>query len=330
MLKALRQSQVALGQLVPSVEFQGYRFRAVGSRLYWRPLQETFNEFLLNLLKWTIGEPWHKEQLKLPIEQRHQILKWCMAHDDLMRSVVGNPRYRDGEVWAAEATGHVQALMTLAYDVCHLLHNRSLPSDVLERLKSHVEFQGARYEIVVAAIFVRAGCRIEFISERAQKHCEFIARDLATGAEIAVEAKSRHRPGVLHQPGEVDELRALRGDVENLINRALEKDPQNSAFMVFIDLNAPHIPGIPVQERAWFYDVRGSLQSLPRPTSERPDDFNALFLTNYSYHWDETKRATGSENVSILSVSPRHRLPEELIGRIVAAVENYGRIPEAI
>lgn len=327
LVEAMRQPVRTHGQLVPSAEFQGYRFRAVGSRLYWRPPQETFHVFLLNLLKWTLGEAWHREQLRFPFDQRHQIHKWCEVTDEHWRSVVSNPRYRVGEMWEAEPTGDVQSLVTLAYDVFHLLHRRCLPNELLERLKIYSEFQGARYEIAVAATFVRAGYQIKFISDKARKHCEFIARDAGTSAEIAVEAKSRHRPGVLHEPGQVDELRALRGDVEGLINRALEKDPQDCAFMVFIDLNTPHVPGIPVQDRAWFYDVWDSMRSLPKPTTEHPDEFNAIFLTNFSYHWDGARRVSGSEYVSLLSLHPRHSLPEELVGRLVAAVDAYGSIP---
>ena len=326
-LEAISRAGTPQGQLVPAVEHKGHRFRIVGNRLYWRPLRETFHEFLINLLKWTLGKAWHMAQVKLPPEERHQIHKWYKANADLSRSVVGNPRYRDEETWGAEPTGYVQALATLAYDVYHLLHRGDLPREILERLKSYAEFQSARYEIAVAATFVRAGCGINFISEKARKHCEFIADDPASGAKIAVEAKSRHRPGVLHYPGEVDELRALRGDVEGLVNEALMKDPGDSAFMIFIDLNVPPVPGIPIQERAWFQDVWGFMQSLEAPTPENPAECNGIFLTNFSYHWEGAKRASGGQYLWILPKYARHALAEELVGRIVGAVQAYGTIP---
>lgn len=329
-LQAIERAGEPRGQLVPSIEFKGYRVRAVRSRIYLRPLSETFHEFLINLLKRTLGEAWHKAQVKLPLEKRHQIHKWYKAFADLSRSVVGDPRHRDGGSWWAEPTGDTQALMALAYDLCHLLHRGGLPREILERLKSYGEFQSARYEIAVAATFVRAGCRIKFISEKARKHCEFIAEDPATGATIAVEAKSRHRPGVLHYPGEVEELKALRGDVEGLVNEALKKDPGDSAFMIFIDLNVPPVGRIPIQERPWFQDVWGSMQSLEAPTPENPAECNGIFLTNFSYHWQASKRASGGEHLWILPKYARHSVPEELVGRIVAAVQTYGSIPREV
>lgn len=115
------------GQLVGSVLHQGYRFRIVRNRLYWRPPEETFHEFLFNVLKWTLGESWYKAQLKVPLGERHQIVKWYQAASNHINTIVGNPLYREGEFYGAAPTGEVQALITLAYDVYHLLHRGDLP-----------------------------------------------------------------------------------------------------------------------------------------------------------------------------------------------------------
>ncbi len=189
------------------------------------------------------------------------------------------------------------------------------------------EFQGARYEIAVAATFVRGGCRVKFISDKTRKHCEFVARDLATGATIAVEAKSRHRPGVLGFRGEVDEARAIRGDVEDLVDRALKQNPGDLPFMIFVDLNCPPVAGVPVEEQRWFEDIWDFMRSLPTPTPERPDEFNSIFLTNYSYHWLRTESALGGSYLAIHSRWPTHPLPVDVVGRIGMAVHNYGHIP---
>jgi hypothetical protein len=60
----------------------------------------------------------------------------------------------------------------------------------VQRLRSYEAFQGARYEIAVAATFVRCGFDIEWVEEKAKKHCEFNATHKGTGENIAVETKS--------------------------------------------------------------------------------------------------------------------------------------------
>ena len=62
-----------------------------------------------------------------------------------------------------------------------------------KRLGKREQFQGARYEIAVAAIFVRAGYKIEWLTDASRRLPEFIARRDGSDVEIAVEAKSRPR-----------------------------------------------------------------------------------------------------------------------------------------
>jgi hypothetical protein len=316
------------GTLPPSVIHKGYRVRAVGHQLYFRRPAETFHEFILEHLKWQLGEAWYRDQVALPLERRHQILKWYRAHTDVTREAMAARGYRDGEAWVTGATGDVWALTTLARDVVHLRHHGPLPRRLMERLRSYDKFQGARYELAVAATFVRSGFVVEFIDEKARKHCEFIARlPGRLPVEIAVEAKSRHRPGVLHEAGAVDESRAVRGDVEHLIDHALEQDPGTRPFFVFIDLNVPLIPGIPVNERAWYHDVWEFMQSMQAPTADRPDSWTAIFLTNFAYHWFGSKPSSGGEYLYIASKYPRHPVPEDVMGRMVAGIASYGDVP---
>jgi hypothetical protein len=155
-IDAMRAARNPQGQPVPSIEHKGFRFRAVGSRLYPRPLKETFHEFLLGLLISTLGRKWHEEQMKLLPEERHSVFKWYIANKEFRKPVLGNPVYRDGEHYGVEPTGEVQALITLAYDVFHLLHTGNLSNELLKRLRDNRSFQGARYEIAVGAISVRA------------------------------------------------------------------------------------------------------------------------------------------------------------------------------
>ena len=275
----------------------------------------------------TLGKEWHDEQIKRPPDQRHQILKWFDAMHELLMRSGSDSGNREG-VRSARASGDAWALLTLAYDIFHLLHRGDLPGGLVDRLRKEDQFQGARYEVAVAAIFVRAGFEVKFVAaEGSKKRCDFIAHDPATGIDIAVEVKSRHRAGVLGQPGQIEEAKAVRGDVEGLINDALEQNPGNMPFMIFIDVNVPPVPGIPIQERAWFRDIWDSMQSVPAPAPTRPDEANALVFTNFAYHWDGSKPTSGTEYLYIASQHPKYPLTEALLGRIMAAVAAYGDVP---
>jgi hypothetical protein len=180
---------------VPSILFQGHRIRALGSTIYARPPAETFHEFLFNLVKWTLGQGWFMGQLAHPLEQRLQVMRWFHALGEHHQRFVGDARFMRDGIFEVPSIGAAQALLTLGYDVFHVLHRGELPKKLLKRLRQVGNFQSARYELAAAAIFVRAGFEIKFIERKAEKHVEFIATDLGTRTRIAVEAKSRHRPG---------------------------------------------------------------------------------------------------------------------------------------
>jgi hypothetical protein len=148
---------------VPSVMFQKMRVRFIGSRVYFRPPKETFHEFLIYVLQSTLGKEWHDVQRQLPFVERHQILKWFRSLTNFKKFMIGNPRFRDGDHYGDLPTGDVFAVTALAYDLFYMLNIGQLPDNLLNRLKNKNEFQGARYEIAIAAILVRAGCIPTFL-----------------------------------------------------------------------------------------------------------------------------------------------------------------------
>ncbi len=102
---------------------------------------------------------------------------------------------------SADPNGWVQYLISLAWDVATLIHAGEPPDELIDRLRDRDNFQGARYELAIAAIFARLDCSIEWLDPdpalRKVKRVEFEASHRPTGQRFAVEAKSRHRAGVL-------------------------------------------------------------------------------------------------------------------------------------
>jgi hypothetical protein len=167
--------------------------RAVGNRVYLRPPAESFGEFLVGHLRWQMGESWCAAAAACPPGARHRIADWFEA----WRRVQPPPGTLPGATFRFRPSGMVRDLVGLADDVCRVCHAGGLPKSLKTRLKHRDQFQGARYELGVAGCLARLGFTLDWHSERSTKHCEFTARH-PSGEVIAVETKSRHRPGVLH------------------------------------------------------------------------------------------------------------------------------------
>ena len=319
-------------QLVPSVEHGGHRMRAVWSRLYPRPIRETFHEFLLNIIKWTFGQGWWKHQHALPKEQRHIVIKWL--HDFGALSKISIEQGPHGPLLSSDQSGPVAALLQFGYDLFCLQARDKLPIFLVERMRRHASFQGARQELLAAAVMLRAGFDIEFLDEtnQSEKHCELIATHRDTGTRVGVEAKSRIREGVLNEPGsESDYTEDVRG-VANLIRKAKKQKPEGMPFVIFVDINAPPTPGVPMLEKPWIRDLRRALDALPTPTATEPDAFTMVIATNHSTHYgDPATPAPPGEYVFIVSRHSEQPLPSDgTLDAIVHSIENYRRVPKEV
>ena len=320
---------------VSPITFQGGRVWAIGSRLYPnRPPNETFHEFLIHVLRETLGEPWRAEQAALPERDRHLVLRCSEAYAK-WKTDNADPEVlqREGR-FGAFPNGWVQAFISLAWDVATLIHASNLPEALINRLRDARAYQGARYETAVAAIFARLNFEIEFLDEnedlRSEKHVEFVATHRPSGQKIAVEAKSRHRAGVLNEEGEQDAADPLKGDmraVRRLFANAVEKAPKDLPFMVFIDVNAPLDPTEPF-EKEWQQQVKRWLGRFPAPTPAKPDVYNALVITNFSPHYDGDDLARRGEWLAIWSNYVRNPIGLDFIELFRIALDAYGRVPE--
>lgn len=216
-----RERQQGFGKPIISVESHGYRMVAVKNRLLHSQKWKTFHDFLTDYIKMAIGPAWGNAEIAKPFEQRHPILVWYQKLCEYQSTFITEP----GKVSSAPMSGAVAAYMHLAYDLYALDHNAELQEKLLARLRNHDNFAGARYEIHVVAILIRAGFELEFEDEEdgSTTHCEFTATYKRTGKKFSVEAKHRA---------------ATRFRLIRLLYRALTKRA-NHQRIVFIDINTP-------------------------------------------------------------------------------------------
>jgi hypothetical protein len=315
---------------VSPLQWQQGKVWAIGSRIYAaRPANETFHEFILHVLRQTLGEPWRADQAELPEADRHFVFK-CFEQLRIFRKVRIDPEElaRERQV-SAEANGWVRYLISLAWDVATLIHAGEPPEELVNRLRDGHNYQGARYELAIAAIFARLDCSIRWLDEnsalRSVRHVEFEATHRPTGQTFAVEAKSRHRGGVLNHPGTPDPDDPLRADaraVRRLFMNAVEKAPESMPYFVFIDINAPR-----EADREWQADVQRWMYRLPHPTAEAPDVVNATYITNFSPHYDAD--AVSHAGAWLVAWPPyaRVQLQHDFQPALMRALDAYGRVP---
>jgi hypothetical protein len=301
--------------------------RAIQNEFYVRPMSETFIEFIILYLKKTLGPIWVEEQLCLPTEYQHVIGRWFAALRTATQSILAQD-HRPGDVYLVIPTGELQELFALAYDVYCLQQVRKLPEPRIDRLKNNEEFQGARYEIAIAATFVRCGFEIDWVEDKSKKHYEFHAKQKGTGETIAVEAKSRHRPGVLNFKGGVPNAGAVRSGVHRLFNDALTHNPGDKPFGIFIDLNMPREINVAVEERSWFADIEKMVDQFPKPTPTEPSKHTFFVATNYAWHYQGKNAASESEGMLRVEEYSRHPLKNQrTYDALMASLANYGKIP---
>lgn len=217
-----RERQQGRGRPIISAEAMGYRFVAVNNRLHYSATWKTFHDFLGDYIRTVLTPEWGNVELAKPFEERHPILVWYHHVCDLQRRYVKTP----GEVYSGRMTGAVAAYMHLAYDLYALAHNAELQQKLIERLRDKDNFEGAQYEVQVAAILIRAGFDVEFENEddRSSSHCEFTATHRRTGRKFSVEAKHRSPDSRLR--------------LGRQLMRALAKEA-NYDRIVFIESNVP-------------------------------------------------------------------------------------------
>ncbi len=293
-LAELRQREAAervrraeFGEVRPviSTDWQDHKFVAVGSELHWSKRWRTFPDFLLSYIVKVLGADWGQAELAKPADVQHPIIVWYRAWKTF---TAAHPAGPDG---LAEGVpdGRALAYVLLAYELYILRDHGALQHRLIERLKRHADFQGARYELFVAATMIRAGFDLvhENETDATRKHPEFVATCRRTGVRLAVEAKSRHLPGLLGQPGAPPSPEDFRLDIRGSLQRALEKNPPEP-YVIFIDANMPP-DYAEAKAEAWVADVQSAVELKDRWYNEvgigGPSGFNLLLVTNMAHHF---------------------------------------------
>jgi len=102
--------------------------------------------------------------------------------------------------------------------------------------------------------------------------------------------------------------------------------------LIFIDVNVPPTPGLPLDTKPWIKGVNVVFDKMRAAESEREaTPWSAIVATNFSLHLaDENVPAPPVEAGMAWSAHTRHPIPEHLRAAIVQQVVEYGKIPDEI
>lgn len=323
---SLLSEALALGGPEPiAAVWKGQRIRAVHSQTYCRPTEEEFQEFQLFHLIEQLGRDWFRAQSARLSGERHIIVDWVECARKTRRDSIealssGITRF------TRTATGKEAELLALAEDVYRLAHSGRLEQRALKKLRHPDQYQGIRYELAVAACFIRGGFQLRWLHEPTQSHVEFVATH-PNGDQIAVEAKSRHRKGHLNEQGTQVPNEELRADVTGLLAKALKKETGSTPFAIFIDVNLPTTAG-GAGMSSWLEDLDAYFKRRSDGTKDHPAKEFALFLTNYNWHFDPGD-STGGRHLSFFPEWVVHRpLRDETFAGLLASLRGFGKCPE--
>lgn len=279
-----RERQQGLGRGIISAEANGVRYVVVGNHIAWGNWK-TFHDFLFAYLMNVLGKDWFQSESTKSPALRHPIFGWHERLIALSKSSRADP----GQVKQIPITGAVNAYLTLANDLYAIEHNAihtqtpGIQERLLRRLKHPDQFVGARYEIRVAAMFLRAGFNLVWENEtdRSKTHSEFTATYPKTGKSFWVECKMRNQsPGAKSQSG--------FGRFVGLVSDALRKETM-AERLIFVDINTPAKPRVAGSYHDWRTAAVSNLRLFEGSKSAADFPSALIFITNFPdhHHLDE-------------------------------------------
>jgi hypothetical protein len=309
-------------------QIDGKRLVVAGPQILEVPSTWSFHEFLLSYGQSQLGQDWIARNT-----QNGQGLRPLVTHLIRGKSNVRLTGAGDGQFVGVTMNGDLLAFLSFAYDLFTLADNAVVQKTLFDRLRKPAQYQGARYEMFVAASLLRSGFKIAFEDEGdiSTSHCEFTATSKQTNRSFSVEAKSRHR-----KPPSSDDEATPNSNMGNLIRKALAKNA-NHERIILVDVNLPS-DDQPVFQQSWHQEVMSTVNELEKKQRENdPWPLTIIFFTNRKTSPWPGKTAVGKSTVLLTAINHPLFMTEENrqvaeqtypeIGTLFRAVNELSRLP---
>lgn len=327
------EHRARFGEIRPiiSINFEGQRIVAIGNVLRWAKDWKFFPDFLQDYVPALFGQDWGKAEMAKPEPERHPV--WQLRAGAI-RFMNSQRPLADG-TFEAEPNGFLAGYMAFAYDLYIVQDNSRLDEELLRRLKHIDQFQGARHELFTEATCLRAGFTIEREDEKdnTKRHAEFTAKHKATGQMISVEAKSKHRSGILGRPGTPQSHDKLSVRFGDLLNAAIAKNPPHP-LVINIDTNLPERAA----ERLYApqcinpFVPSGIITALlyrVRREYGGAEPYAMLTFSNHPHHYASPHEADPKRHLlSVMPISPsKPVIHQQALLQLHKAAWLYGNVP---
>ena len=252
----LRARAEGHGRPVISTDFKGYRFVAVGKRMYYGKEWRFFTDFLLHHMKDVLGRGWGTRMAaQVGV---HPLFDWLQQMNDLE----ARAEKPETGVFAVRGEGVAIGVFRFAYALYLIAHHDEIPATLIRRLRQPSEFLAAVVETIAFATFALAGFRIEMGETRkgVGPEGEFRATSAKAGKTFNVEAK---RKNGWRNPVDVHDL-AFRQELAVWLERKI-RDASNKRLSDPIFWLELSIPGLSAIEEA------EALQTLVREALRRAE-----------------------------------------------------------
>lgn len=296
------------------VDAFGKKLVGVGDTIYSMHPHSTALDAFREHLRLMLGEDWWQREAKKHLLAQHPIARWQAHVNDLTRDADHDELGRC--LVASDAI--MSAYMTLAYDLWIVRDNVRLQARIIDRLRSRSDFAGVRYELLVAATFVRANFAVEPEDETNNRtsHPEFVATHRETGFVVAVEAKARDRRLTDRAPDKVG--------MTDRFDDAAKTAPKDKPYAVFAEIAMPHEDA---DRPRWTDEISADVQHIIEKYGGPPGPFDLLVVTSIP-----NLLGTPAEPVRPWTFArwqpDETRIPSEVRDAITTALRQYGRIPD--
>jgi hypothetical protein len=140
-----------------------------------------------------------------------------------------------------------------------------------------------------------------------------------------VETKSRHREGTLNQKGAFPGIKNLKIDMGRLYRDALEQNPGDKPFAIFIDLNVPQDV---YPSSIWRPSLEPMLLEYKGAFQGKFMTYNLTCISNFAWHYAGSNLAAPGEMLLLTPERPRFPLRDpRTLWALSRAWNTYGNNP---
>jgi hypothetical protein len=180
---------------------------------------------------------------------------------------------------------------------------------------------------------VRAGFKLNAkdTTDGNGKNVEFTATHEKLGERVAVEAKSKHRPGVL---GFTTKGHVITDNpnpnIRGVVRRALAQR-RKMPYVICVDLNMPPADAIKTRDRTESACKEIELIATEYKNNDEPFPATQIVLTNYPHHYgDVLGRDPPTDYVGVGVTNPAYPFAHPDTHKLIRqALDQYGNLPQS-